>query len=144
MKMKKKILYTFFITLIAVVTSSCTRNNGDIGELFGQWKVTSITADGKKVSDYNGVMYFAFQSSVYCQKIVNEETHWDDCVFAKWKYEGNGVLIDFTGTGYIPFSCSGMSEGQNYVEIESRSNDDMIMSYTSSEEVEYVYTLKKW
>lgn len=142
--MKRKILYTIFVAVIAVLLSGCTRNNGDIGELFGQWKVTSITADGKDVYDCNGVMYFKFQSSVYCQKIVNEVTHWDDCVYAKWKYEGNGILIDFTGTGYKPFSCSGMGEGQNYIEIESQSDDSMTMSYISLEEVKYIYTLKKW
>ena len=93
--MKTKILQTVLIAITAVLFSSCTRNNGDIGELFGQWKVVSITANGENIPDYDGVMYFAFQSSVYCQKIVNEEAHWDDCVYAKWHYVESGIIIDF-------------------------------------------------
>ena len=142
--MKGKILYTFFVTVIAIVSSGCTRNNGDIGELFGQWKVVSITADGENVYGCDGVMYFAFQSSVYCQKIVNEEEHWDDYVFAKWNYERSGVLIDFGDPDYSPFACTGMSKGQNYVEIISSDDGGMVMSYITLDGVEYRYILKKW
>lgn len=142
--MKNKILQTVLIAITAVLFSSCTRNNGDIGELFGQWKVVSITVNGENTPDYNGVMYFAFQSSVYCQKIVNEEAHWDDCVFAKWHYVESGIIIDFADTNYAPFPPSGMKQGENMVVIEKNDGKNMVMSYLSPDDVKYVYTLKKW
>lgn len=142
--MKTNILQTAFLAILLIILSGCTRNNGDIGKLFGQWKVTSITADGEDVYDCDGVLYFAFQSSVYCQKLVNEETHWDDCVYAKWKYDGNGIIIDFSDSDYTPFPATGMLKGPNPIEIVNQKDNDMVMSHVNTSGVKFVYTLKKW
>ena len=135
-------IYMFAIVLALV--SSCTRNDGDIGELFGIWRVTAIEVDGANQNDYDGTLYFAFQSSVFSQKKVNEVTHWHDDLFATWKYQGKDIIIDFSDDRYTPISITGMQQGQNLVIIESIEGDDLIMSYVNPEGVKYRYILKKW
>lgn len=142
--MKAITIKTLFVAMILVLMSGCTRNNGDIGELFGQWRVTSIAVDGEEVQDYDGTLYFAFQSSVYCQKKVNEFTHESDGRYAAWRYEGSGIMVDFSEERYAPFIITGMQMGQNYLEIELSKGDDLVFSYVNPEGVKYVYVLKKW
>lgn len=137
-----KTIYLFTVAVVLCLLSSCTRNNGDIGELFGLWRVTSIEINGEELDNYGGTMYFAFQTTVFCQKTVIESTHEYEDRFATWKYEGKDIVIDFHD--YLPYEITGMQEGSNHVIIEKIKGKDMVMSYTSTEGVEYKYILKRW
>lgn len=142
--MKTKIIGIFFALILCVMLMSCTRNDGDIGDFFGMWRVVTLEADGEAVAGYNGTLYFMFQSSVYGQKIVNEEMHWDDNVFASWRQEGKTLIIDFSDDQYAPFAITGMINDVNYVEIVNVSNREMELSYVNPSGVKYSYSLKKW
>lgn len=142
--MKTKITGIFFALILGVMSMSCTRNDGDIGDFFGIWRVVTLEADGEAVAGYNGTLYFMFQSSVYGQKMVNEEKHWDDNVFASWRQEGNTLVIDFSNDQYAPFSITGMTDGVNYMEIENMSSRNMELSYVNPDGVKYSYSLEKW
>ena len=142
--MKTVSVKIYMLAIVLAFVSSCTRNNGDIGELFGIWRVTAIEVDGVNQSDYDGTVYFSFQSSVFSQKKMNEETHWADDFFATWKYQGKDLIIDFSDDRYTPITITGMQQGQNLVEVESISGSDLIMSYVNPGGVKYRYILKKW
>ena len=142
--MKPISIKMYIFAIVLAIASSCTRNNGDIGELFGLWRVTAIEVDGVNRSDYNGTIYFAFQSSVFSQKLMNEETHWADDFFASWKYQGKDIIIDFSDKRYTPIAITGMQQGLNLVTVESISGKDLILSYVNPEGVVYKYILKKW
>lgn len=62
----------FIVSLIALcATSACTHNNGDIGFLFGQWRLHEIT-NGNTTEPCDTV-FFAFQSNVVqLRKVVYE------------------------------------------------------------------------
>lgn len=142
--MRTKIIGTLLVMLVCVMAGSCTRNDGDIGDFFGIWRVTSLTIDDEPVEEYGGTLYFMFQSSVYGQKIMDEEKQWDDNVYASWRQEGNTLIIDFSDERYEPFAITGMSDGVNYVDIVSMSSKNMELSYINPEGVKYGYVLKKW
>lgn len=140
--MKAGIVRLCLIGVLVLLLGSCTRNDGDIGQLFGMWRVTSIEKNGTLNADYDGTMYFLFQSSVYCQKKVNEQTNGYDDRMALWRYEGEGVVITFSD--FLPLSITGMARGDNYVNIDECTGDAMTMSYGSVEGDIFVYKMKKW
>lgn len=143
--MKTQFYKILFFLLCVMLNVSCTKHNGDIGPLFGLWKVTAINVDDVTDEDYDGCMYFAFQSSVISMTIVNEETHESKITYASWKYEGEDLIIDFSDKNYGPFAdATGMQRGQNRVEVVSLKGDDLTLSYLTAKGKKYVYYLKKW
>ena len=45
------------IALLMLTSTGCTRNNGDIGDWFGQWQQTEMLVDGAPDAEYHG-QYF--------------------------------------------------------------------------------------
>lgn len=43
---------------------SCTQNNGEIDPWFGFWRLTSLTADGEPVEDYDNNIVWSFQNNI--------------------------------------------------------------------------------
>ena len=136
--------FIIFIGLIITTLVGCTRHNGDIGELFGSWRVTDITIDDEPMSDYSGSLYFAFQSSVFSMTYINEETHVRTATYASWEYQDDDLLIDFCEPSFGPLQISGMQWGVNFVEVVEFKGDRLVMSYENPQSVRYTYTLQKW
>ena len=67
------------ILIIGLLQLGCTRNNGDIGDLFGTWRLDTLTEDGKELDLYGGmtkVYTWAFQSHIIrVQDIRNNMDH---------------------------------------------------------------------
>ena len=140
MKMKNFKLY--MLCLLVALMASCTRNDGDIGELYGMWRVTAIVKDGEVVKDYSGTLYFEFQSSVHIQKYVYEDRHERDDRAAMWRYQGEDVILEFVD--FDPVEITGMQKGLSLVKVEECTGSNMVMSYESPENEQYRYLLKKW
>lgn len=139
-----KTLKILFFILILALSQSCTKNDGDIGFLWGMWRVTSIEVNGVEKEGYSGTLYFSFQASVYTQKFVYESSHSSDETYASWKQDGDDLLINFSEDVYAPLPITGMQRGLNLVRIEYSQGDDMTWSYESPEGVKYTYYMKKW
>lgn len=140
-------LKILIFALIVFVGQSCTRNDGDIGPIWGMWRVSSMEINGAEVEDYSGTLYFCFQSSVHVQKYINEETHGKTEGYASWKYVGDDILVNFSGVkegGHIPLAISGMQVGDNLVEVLYFKDDKMNLRYETPEGVVYTYYLIKW
>ena len=142
--MKTVLVKIYMLAIVLAFVSSCTRNDGDIGELFGIWRVTAIEVDDANQESYGGTLYFAFQSSVYSQKLVDEGAHVYDNHFASWKYQGKDIIIDFSDDRYTPIAITGMQRGQNLVVVESMKGKDLILAYVNPVGVKYRFILKKW
>lgn len=139
--------------LICLVTQSCTRNDGAIGPIWGTWRVTSMEINNERDDTYSGTLYFCFQSSVYCQRYVYEETYDRSEGYASWKYVGEDILVYFPGIkegAHKPLPISGMQIGENFLDVEYFEGDDMVISYTNDNPespkhgTQYRYRLKRW
>ena len=138
-------LYKICFSVVIVLLTACTRNDGNIGELYGMWRVATIEVGDEPLKDYSGTIYFEFQSNVFCQKQVNELNHNNDDRFASWHYQSTDeIILDFSDYRYIPFATTGMQKGQNLVKIEKCKGKDLEMSYEAPEGTYYRYKLKKW
>ena len=151
--MQKTIHGILTLIVIAVFTLSCTRNNGDIGEYFGTWKVESITLNEVKDATYTGNLFWGFQASVFSMKQVGENHSSTQC-WGTWEdIDGKILRIDFTHQDnlrpegspfYTPLPVSYLSQGVSDLTILSLSGSEMNLEYINNEGTRIKYKLKKW
>ncbi|MCM1518946.1 MAG: lipocalin-like domain-containing protein [Pseudoflavonifractor sp.] len=152
--MIKSLYLTPLLLLMAVMLGGCTHNNGDIGPWFGEWKLTSITVDGVPDTDYDGNIFWAFQTTVIEMLSVDDETTADYRQrWGTWAQDGTVLTLDFTHSDdrnpagsdkYIPFPATGLPAGVSELDILSLSGSEIKLSYTADDGKVYGYLLKKW
>lgn len=105
------------LLLLSIPASSCMQHNGDIGEFFGTWKLTSLTVDGNEDPAYNQNVFFQFQTSVI--RIVKVEPHQ---LFShhlgQWSRQDQTLCLDFGFTADAP----GEYEAPQYLYLENGKN----------------------
>ena len=143
----------FIIAVVALIDVACTQNDGDIGDLFGVWRLTQLTADGTPLPLYEGddapVAYdWAFQGDVI--KIVVVEHHQDYySSFGMWSREDGRLLLDFSYGGNEisefdpPASLHLVEVGVTPLEMTVMTSKKMVGWYVDENGVKYEYTLKK-
>ena len=96
--MKNRLIHILHIRLLVavlavwLVNGSCTQNDGHLGPIFGQWRMTCITVDGQAVEGYVGNVFWSFQNSVVCLREVLPH-HEVDNRWGSWKWGEKDVLI---------------------------------------------------
>lgn len=89
-----RILTKIFLLALTFGLSACMHNDGDIGPMFGTWKVTSITVDGEEDPAYQGNVFFQFQSQVV--RLVQSLPHNDMTEqFGSWECSDDDLTLDF-------------------------------------------------
>lgn len=131
-----------FLSIILIGGSSCTHNNGDIGPLFGNWKITSIDINGVPDASYKGNIFFAFQNDVTNMKAIYDDHSYSEC-YGRWEIDGDNLILTYNDTRLYPLKESYLSVGTNICHIIQLTNKDMKLSMTNSEAT-YTYTLIKW
>ena len=146
MKLKISILILFLTIL-----TGCTRNNGDIGDLFGRWRVESLTIDGEAVSlydDENLLYTWSFQSSLMFITVIQPyESYYN--IQGTWS-RGDGVLsLNFGYTGndgekyYTPPANLYLNRGVTDLKILKSSSRHLELEHTREDGKRYIYKLKK-
>ena len=146
-----KALKILFVVILVAIAHGCIRNDGNIGPIWGLWRVTNIEVDGKSIENYEGNLYFGFQASVFMQKVVDEATYSDSqASYALWMYEGEDLKILFTEDRYKPVAISGFQHKvddkpvENIVKVRKMKGNDMHLEYVNPDGVTYFYKLKRW
>lgn len=89
-----------------IALCGCTHNNGDIGALFGTWKLTSVSIDGVTAGLISEDRYitWAFQNNiVYVELLSEHQTHIDTYGTWEWVEEGKTMRLNFTHIGGFPW-----------------------------------------
>lgn len=94
----KKLL--FYIAVIAAVATlgGCTTNNGDIGLLFGTWRVESVTAGGVEVNlEADSVESYSLVFQNRIVRVIEVRTHHDHEYYTgTFTHIGNDLALDFS------------------------------------------------
>lgn len=80
----------YLLVLIALLSYSACQENGEIGDLFGQWQWQPEA----NVSDAQQI-YLSFQGKVALVKRVNADNHTYQDVFASYKHAGHQLSFQF-------------------------------------------------
>lgn len=146
--MKTKIT---FILISLSLLMACTHNNGDIGELFGRWRLESLTADGTEVKLYDDetLLYaWSFQSSLLFIQVIQPYNSYYN-VKGTWSRDDDILRVNFGYTGndgemyYAPPENLHLDRGVNDLEILRFTSEELILEKIGENEVKYVYRLKK-
>lgn len=150
-----KIISCFIAMAIICGLAGCTRNNGDIGDYFGEWRFDKITADGIDMNIYdnpNGVELFtwAFQDNIIRINTIYPH-HMTFSSFGTWLQRGDILELNFSyhdddseNAMYAPpiemhFDESGITR----LHIVSMKNRKMILSRIDTDGTEYMYYLNR-
>jgi len=145
-------IYIFLIFAIGLLSSGCTRNNGDIGDLFGNWRLDSVTADDIELELYDGeikVYTWAFQSGIIrIQRIYSNMDHLD--YLGTWQRDDDELLLDFTHHADYgdenftpPEELHLVPHGITRLDILLLKSGKMCVGYRGNDGVEYKYYLHK-
>lgn len=102
-KISHKILSNKTISFLLLIlglclTTSCTHNNGDIGDWFGFWQLETIEVDGTADANYHSTIFWKFQNCVIEMQKISEDP--DDPVrseaFGTWEDTGDQLILDFS------------------------------------------------
>lgn len=127
------------LALLAMLLCACTRNDGDIGRFFGQWKLVGITRGGVDDTSYKGNMYWSFQNSTIEMKEVTED-HVSYQTFGNWHEADNTLFLSFPDKGYAPSYVTGLPR-EAELQIMQLDGGAMVLSYGDPATI---YTFKKW
>ncbi len=145
---------TLLILSIVLLSTSCTHNDGDIGEWFGTWQLEDMTVDGESDTGYGHDLFWQFQSDVFCmRKVTGYHEYYPR--WGTWRQpDSNTLLLDFTHhdnkypEGSSPYSpwpeTHLLQEGVSKLRIVSSGNRKMVLEYTPEAGSVYRYYLTKW
>ncbi|MDE6534892.1 MAG: lipocalin-like domain-containing protein [Muribaculaceae bacterium] len=142
-------LTLLLIGFVALLTASCTHNNGDIGFWFGTWQCEEITIDGVKKTDYTRNMFFKFQTNV-CDIVVTYPHNEYRQRFAEFKEHNDGTItLDFSYTAdgdfaydFNPPAESMLKKGLNVLHYDKINGKKLILTFENDDQT-ITYTLKK-
>ncbi len=140
--MNKQLYIYAAVAMTLLLLTSCTHNNGDIGQLFGKWKLTSIVADGAPQPVYNGNIFWSFQSSTINMQVVSEH-HDVYNVFGNWRLEDEALTLDFSDPQMPPPAELGLPASA-HLQVLHLSHNKAEFIYYSTDNTTITYTLKKW
>ncbi|MCM1319279.1 MAG: lipocalin-like domain-containing protein [Muribaculaceae bacterium] len=134
-----KYLKYFTVIFIALLLCSCTRNDGDIGSLFGQWKLESMTTDSKEKTDYKGNIFWSFQNTTVEMKEVIEPGEVYQ-TFGNFKVMDNTMFLSFPDADFPPRPVLGLPRDCE-MQIIKISGGELILSYGDPATI---FTFRKW
>ncbi len=146
--MKHKFTQLIFLSVFALICdfilAGCTHNNGDIGSLFGTWKLKEIRIDNEKDTGYDGSVFWAFQSSTIRMTKIRPY-HDRDEVYGSWRLEDNTLFLDFPDEQYAPIPDT-MLPRQSELQLLRMSHSSMTLMYTenNAEGRQIIYEFQKW
>ena len=125
------------ISLITLLTlTGCMHNNGDIGNFFGVWKVESINIDNEIDNNYNGDIFFLFQSDVV--RLVQNRGNYDVTeYYGSWIENDSHLILDFhyyveqiKETYNLP-EITYLQKSENHITILSQTAKRMVWQFNT-------------
>lgn len=152
--MKATRYFRFLMLLVAVLTAtvSCTQNNGDIGDWFGEWKLASIEIDGEEDEAYTGDVLWRFQNNIVEMVVVNPVGHSHDEHYGTWSSDDKELTLNFThsdnlnaaGTGkYAPPAQTYLPSDIVSLKVLKLSSREILLEYRPAPGKSIIYTLRK-
>lgn len=142
--------YIFTALLAIAALCSCTHNNGDIGPLFGQWKITDIaTTDavtGTVTHNATSGAFLSFQNDVVTLTQVYDGQHQSALSYGQWELNGKSLTLYFDISDGVSLPGAMFYPRADF-NIETLSGSELVMTLASNlpeGAAQVCYTLKKW
>lgn len=148
----KKSLFSVVAIFVLFLISGCTQNHGDIGPLFGFWRLTGLTCNGDPVDGYeSGDEIWSFQNNIIFIQTLGEAHGYEERA-GTWSRRDNILELDFThwqGQGDMeyyyraPAILRFSADEVNPLTIEALTSKEMSLKLIGADGSLMSYTLKK-
>lgn len=125
-----------------LLTAGCTHNDGDIGPMFGTWRLTRVTATGCDAPQVEHPLFWQFQSSVIRQVYENVKPE-GTVTFGNWRIADNTLFISYQD-GYDPASSPLGLPQQSQLQLLRSTGSTLTVSYSPVPEGTVTYHFTKW
>lgn len=105
--------YSYILLFILLLFPSC-QNEGNIGDLYGQWVLKKSSVNG--VTKDHDQIYFSFQGRVVWAKRVDITEHLYGDVFGSFVHKGDSLIMTF-------FQQNEYTSPESLIEEECRFDD---------------------
>ena len=140
--MKHVISLGIIVSFYLLTLSGC-QNNGDIGDLYGQWKIIRIECEGDASlpGEYENNIFWSFQNQTICVTGVWE--YYNSLDYGNWRIEDNTFFYSFPDKEFAPpVILSLPREGK--LQIVKLTGSEFILTYHPDLDSSITYYLKKW
>lgn len=144
---------TYILIILTAALATACQNNGDIGDLYGSWRLDSYTIDGNLQEGRPTQTVFSFQSTVVNVSLITDEYGGAWQRFGTWSETDSEFIIDFThhdnsnapgtGTYQAPEWLNFNSDAPMVLHKYQRSSREMTLSFSDLQGRRHVYILKK-
>lgn len=112
-----------------IVCGGCTRNDGNIGRQFGQWKLVRIETAGTADTSYEGNIFWSFQNTTVEMKRINAG-HTAETTFGNYRIADDTLFITFPDEERPPLAGLGLQRS-NELQIVRLTHSEMVLSIDS-------------
>ncbi len=143
--MKRKLNYPILLTAFLVMVISgiaCTRNNGDIGPIFGRWILESADCRNCPQITWEGDLFLAFQNDVV-QMTQTFNDNYSESTFGSFRLTDNTMFIDFKSPLYPVNPAFGIP-AQAELQLLELTGNKLVIEYNPTEDSSITYTFHKW
>lgn len=138
---KRSGLLKILLLMIPMFLTQC-QNNGDIGDLYGKWKLHDISVQNTSLpTEYNGSIFWTFQNStVNIQNVQSMETA--DC-YGNWRMEDGTLFLDFPFDLQSPPAVLRLPR-KSAMQVMKISKNELTLTYHPTLDSSITYYLRKW
>lgn len=142
MNMNRHISYIIISLFMLLATAGCTHNNGDIGSLFGRWKLSGVSAQNADVPQIDGAMYWSFQNTTIEMLTLGDHQQ-EARVYGNWRSSGQTLFLDFSDADMQPPSEL-LLPAQTELEIVGGIGNTLTLQYHPSPSQSIIYEFIKY
>ena len=140
-----RILSLIISGIVALFSTSCTQNNGNIGFWFGIWQCSEISIDGERQSEYSGNMFFKFQANLCDILFVYSHNDYQHYLSEFKPQDNRTIILDYGHTSdtnsFMPPSGLPFIKGENIIRYDKINSRKVKLTYDDGKT--YIFTLKK-
>lgn len=145
----KKILYSLCVVSLLLSITGCTQNNGNIGNWFGQWRMDSYKVNGEVQEDYQGNIFFCFQSAVFAYRYSKSDGDYSSAYLGKWEEweekDGDLLVIIFnTEESNVPPNNPFGFKAGNVLKVVHNGGSEKTLTYEDEEGNKYEMHFVAW
>lgn len=137
-----KLLSMLCCAVMLLLTAGCTSNNGDIGEIFGQWKLERIDTQGMATDPTPGLtMTWAFQNTTV-RVLQMTDAHQSRESYGNFRIADETLFLDFADEDY-PMLIPDIPR-QSEWQILHLDKSKLTVRYQYPDESSMIWYFKKW
>lgn len=140
--MNKLLSRIFLLAVVILIITACTHNNGDIGPLFGNWKLDKAEYLSMQPLEIDRPMFWAFQNTTF-RCIYQDNPPEGTITYGNFRLDDNTLFLNFPDEGYPPpqeLRIPAESEWQ----VLRLTHSDLTVRYSPSPGSSVTLYFKKW